>query len=167
MRTFETRRVVPHTGDHMFELVADVENYPKFVPLCKALVVRERTESGERTTLIADMTVAFKLFQETFCSRVVLDHARRRIAVDYLDGPFRQLENRWSFMPVDDRHCEVDFFLSYELRSRSLQVLVGAVFDRAFAKFADAFEKRADLVYGRPPSETGFRPFQKAQGGQV
>ncbi len=162
MRTFETRRIVRHSPQEMFELVADVESYPKFVPLCDDLIVRKREQIGDNTVLIADMTVAFKLFRETFTSRVVLDPAERKIDVSYLDGPFRQLDNRWAFRPLSEGRCEVDFYLAYELRSRALQLLVGAVFDRAFERFAEAFEARADLVYGHPPAESALRPFQRA-----
>ncbi|MBI1385480.1 MAG: type II toxin-antitoxin system RatA family toxin [Rhizobiales bacterium] len=158
MKTFSTRRIVRHSAEEMFDLVADVERYPEFVPLCAALRVRRRSGEPEtgRTLLVADMTVAFKLLRETFTSEVQLDPGRRTIVARYLDGPFRSLENRWQFRelpPASDEAsapsplCEVDFFLAYELKSRAFQVLAGAVFDRAFAHFAEAFERRADKIY--------------------
>ncbi len=133
----------------MFALVADVERYPEFVPLCEALRVVSRRSEGERETVTAAMTVAYKLLRETFTSRVVLDRPAQQIQVNYIDGPFRYLENIWTFRPVGEGACEVGFSLSYEFRSRMLQTLMGAVFDRAFRKFADAFEARADAIYGR------------------
>jgi coenzyme Q-binding protein COQ10 len=100
--------------------------------------------------IVARMTVAYKLFQENFLSRVRLNRADLRIDVSYLDGPFRQLENRWTFKPLGERLCAVGFDLDYEFRSLMLQSLMGAVFDKAFRKFSGAFEARADAIYGRP-----------------
>ena len=135
----------------MFDLVADVESYPEFVPLCKALKVRERSPSGEGIEIIvADMTVSFKLVKETFTSRVTLDRANLKILVEYLQGPFRNLENRWTFEPKGEGVCDVGFFLAYEFKSRMLAMLMGSMFDAAFARFSTAFEKRADAIYGRP-----------------
>lgn len=149
MPQFETRHKVKHTASDMFALVADVEAYPKFVPLCESLRVRGRQplEDG-RTILVADMTVAYKVFRETFTSRVTLVPDERTILVEYLDGPFRKMENRWTFRPLGEKSCEVGFYISYEFKSRTLGALMGAVFDRAFHRFAGAFEARADEVYG-------------------
>lgn len=101
----------------------------------------------EIEVLVADMTVAYKLISETFTSRVTLDRAHLSILVEYLDGPFSRLENRWTFHPAGERSCDVEFFISYEFRSRMLAVLMGSMFDLAFRRFAAAFEQRADLVY--------------------
>lgn len=150
MPAFRTKRRVRHAAGDMFDLVADVERYPEFVPLCERLVVRKREPVDEgRVRLVADMTVSYKLIRETFTSRVTLDRPKLEILVEYLDGPFRSLENRWRFLPEGERACEVEFYISYEFRSRTLGMLMGAVFDAAFRRFADAFEKRADEVYGR------------------
>jgi coenzyme Q-binding protein COQ10 len=134
----------------MFALVADVERYPEFVPLCESLRVVSRRRDGEREVVTAAMTVAYRPLRETFTSRVVLDPQAHRIQVNYIDGPFRYLENIWTFRPLGESACEVGFSLAYEFKSRMLQAVMGAVFDRAFRKFADAFEARADAVYGRP-----------------
>ncbi len=132
----------------MFDLVADVERYPEFVPLCRALKVRRRYSGPDGTeVLVAEMTVAYKLISETFTSRVTLDRANLQIRVEYLDGPFSRLENRWTFRPTDEHNCEVEFFISYEFKSRTLALLMGSMFDLAFRRFATAFEQRADLVY--------------------
>jgi coenzyme Q-binding protein COQ10 len=147
MPMFNSTRRVKHSPEQMFALVADVEKYPEVLPLCEGLVVRKRTpreDGGE--VLIADMTVGYKAIRETFTSRVTLDPANLKILVEYVDGPFRYLENRWSFKP-DPRGCEVGFFISYEFASRMLGLLMGAMFDKAFRKFAEAFEKRAELIY--------------------
>lgn len=150
MPEFQTKRRVRHSAADMFELVADVERYPQFVPLCSDLKVRSRTQEADGSTVItADMTVAYKLIRETFRSRVRLDRNNLRILVTYLDGPFSRMENRWEFAAVEDKVCDVKFFISYEFRSRVLAMLMGAMFDTAFRRFAAAFEKRADEVYGR------------------
>jgi coenzyme Q-binding protein COQ10 len=134
----------------MFDLVADVECYPEFVPLCKSLKIRQRTPIPDGTEIVvADMTVSFKLVREAFTSRVTLDRPNRKILVEYLRGPFSNLENRWSFDPKSDDACDVGFFLSYEFKSRMLAMLMGTMFDTAFQRFAAAFEKRADAIYGK------------------
>jgi coenzyme Q-binding protein COQ10 len=150
MPTFSSKRLVRHTPVNMFDLVADVEKYPRFLPLCEELRVRRRTNAGDNgvETLVADMTVGYKAIRETFTSRVTLDRPRLRINVEYVDGPFRYLENRWTFHEAPGG-CEVEFFITYEFRSFALGVLMGAMFDRAFRKFSEAFERRADEVYGR------------------
>jgi coenzyme Q-binding protein COQ10 len=149
MPSFSTKHRVRHDAAQMFDLVADVEKYPQFVPLCQSLRVKSRTAKGEGIeVVVADMTVAYKLIRETFTSRVTLDRAKLTILVEYLNGPFSRMDNRWTFRPLDERCCEVEFFLDYEFRSRVLAMLMGAMFDAAFRRFADAFEKRAAAVYG-------------------
>jgi coenzyme Q-binding protein COQ10 len=148
MPQFTTRRRVSHAASDMFDLVADVERYPKFVPLCRDLKVRKRVPEPEGVeVLIADMTVAYKLVRETFSSRVTLDRPNLQILVEYLEGPFSHLENCWTFHPLGERSCEIEFFISYQFRSRTLGLLMGTMFDAAFRRFAAAFERRADQVY--------------------
>jgi coenzyme Q-binding protein COQ10 len=150
MPRFSSKRRVHHTAQQMFDLVADVERYPEFVPLCPSLKIRQRTPQADGTEIvIADMTVSFKLVRESFTSRVTLDRANSRIMVEYLKGPFSNLENRWSFEPRSETDCDVQFFLSYEFKSRMLAMLMGTMFDAAFKRFAAAFEKRADAIYGK------------------
>jgi coenzyme Q-binding protein COQ10 len=153
MPQFSTTRRVAHSASDMFDLVADVDHYPEFVPLCQSLKVRKRTQDGEgRDVIVADMTVAYKIVRETFTSRVTLDRQKREILVEYLEGPFQRMNNRWTFNPAGDRACDVEFFISYEFRSRTLGLLMGSVFDAAFRRFASAFEKRANQVYGAQPA---------------
>jgi coenzyme Q-binding protein COQ10 len=149
MPSFHTTRRVAHSAADMFALVANIERYPEFVPLCKALRVLRREHHGTHETLTARMTVAYKLFTENFTSRVVLRPDEHAIVVDYLDGPFRKLHNRWTFTQAGEGASQVGFLLDYEFKSHAFQMMMGAVFDRAFRKFADAFEARADAVYGR------------------
>ena len=151
MPRFSSKRRVLHSAPQMFDLVADVERYPEFVPLCKSLKIRQRTAKPDGTeVLVADMTVSFKLVREAFTSRVTLDRPNLKILVEYLKGPFSNLENRWTFEARSETDCDVGFFLAYEFRSRMLALLMGTMFDTAFQRFAAAFEKRADVVYGRP-----------------
>jgi coenzyme Q-binding protein COQ10 len=151
MPQFSNKRRVRHSAQRMFDLVADVERYPEFVPMCQSLKVRQRTPRPDGSeVIVADMTVAYKMVRETFTSRVTLDRANLKILVEYLQGPFSKLENRWTFEARSDDACDVGFFIAYEFRSRMLAVLMGAMFDAAFQRFAAAFEKRADAVYGPP-----------------
>jgi len=150
MPTFSTKRRVRHSATEMFDLVADVERYPEFVPMCRGLKVRQRTPGEEGIeVIVADMTVSFKLVRETFRSRVTLDRPNLKILVEYLQGPFSHMQNRWTFKPDGDEACEIEFFIDYEFKSRTLGMLMGAMFDAAFRRFAAAFEQRADQVYGR------------------
>jgi coenzyme Q-binding protein COQ10 len=150
MPQFTTKRRVDHSAAEMFALVADVERYPEFVPLCQSLRVLRRTAGGEGCeVLTANMTVAYKLIRETFTSQVTLDRANLAINVKYLNGPFSDLDNRWVFRPLGDDVCEVEFFIAYEFKSRTLGFLMGSVFEAAFRRFSGAFERRAHEVYGR------------------
>jgi len=134
----------------MFDLVADMERYPEFVPLCQSLKIRQRTPGPDGTEIvIAEMMVSFKLVRETFTTQVTLDRPNLKINVRYLRGPFSSLENHWTFEPKGEEACDVTFFIAYEFRSRMLAILMGSMFDAAFARFAAAFEKRADVIYGR------------------
>jgi coenzyme Q-binding protein COQ10 len=149
MPQYQTSRHVQHSAAHMFELVADVERYPEFVPLCRSLRVRGRSAENGHDVITATMTVAYKLLSESFTTRIILDREANEIRVSYIDGPFRYLENVWSFEPTGETSCRIGFRIDYEFRSRILQALMGAAFDTAFRKFANAFEARADQIYGR------------------
>lgn len=130
----------------MFNLVADIARYPEFVPMCEALHIRRRNENEGVVALLADMTIGYKMIRETFTTRVELDPAAMQIRVTYVDGPFKHLENRWNFAEKPDGGCDVKFFIDYEFRSRTFQMLAGAVFEKVFRKMAEAFEARADAL---------------------
>jgi coenzyme Q-binding protein COQ10 len=149
--SFREVRRVRHRAEQMFDLVADVERYPEFVPLCKALRLRSRGPDRDGTeTLVADMTVGYKIIQERFTSRVTLDKPRLKVVVDCIEGPFSHLDNTWNFRDEPDgAGSRVSFFIDYEFKSRTLGALMGSMFDVAFRKFARAFEERANAVYGR------------------
>ena len=148
MPKIDRMHTVAHRAVDMHDLVCDVEKYPEFVPLCKSLKVKKRRERGEKAVIIADMTMAYKMFSETFSTQVVMNNKTLDIDVKYLDGPFHHLVNQWRFKPVEDNCCEIHFMIDYELRSKVLALAASAVFDRAFSHFVEAFEDRADFVYG-------------------
>lgn len=153
MPTFQTRHFVPYSPRQMYDLVADVEQYPQFLPLVEGLRVLRREEQGPAQVLTATMQVGYKAIHESFGTRVVLKPDDLSIVANYLDGPFRQLENRWAFPAMtrgQQAGTEVDFFITYEFKSLMLGMLVGAMFDQAFRKFTSAFEARARVVYGAP-----------------
>ena len=147
MPTFETRRRVSFTAEQMFAVVADVERYPEFLPLCESLVVDTREVGSTHTTLTATMYVGYHAIRERFKSRVTLRPQRREIDVVKIDGPFAYLANRWRFHDVEGG-CEVHFYIDYAFASRMLSMLMGAVFDKAVSKYTDAFEARARTLYG-------------------
>jgi len=150
MPTFQSSRSVDYATHQMFDLVADVEHYPEFLPLCEGLKIRRRStlEDG-REVLLADMTVGYKAIRETFTSRVTLDRANLKILVEYVDGPFSHLENRWVFVDIGTG-TRVDFYIDYAFKNRMLGMLMGAMFEAAFKRFSDAFVARAGIVYGTP-----------------
>lgn len=149
MPEFRTERRVAHSAEAMFNLVADVEKYPEFVPFCERLTVRGRKSESGREVLVAEMAIGYKLIRETFTSKVTIDPDALRIDADYLDGPFRSMENSWNFHPLPSGGSEIRFSIAYEFKSRALALVMGAVFDRVFRTFAHAFEVRADKLYGK------------------
>jgi coenzyme Q-binding protein COQ10 len=144
MPTHAERQIVPHTPEQLFDLVADVGKYPQFLPWCVAARVRNQSEHE----LVADLTIGFGPFRETFTSRVTLDRPRR-VTVRYENGPFRYLNNQWDFAPHAGG-TEVSFFVEFEFRSRILQAAIGVVFNEAVRRMVNAFRKRARDVYGAP-----------------
>lgn len=144
MPSFSARRTVPYSAEQMYALVADVERYPEFIALCREVRVLSRAPAE----LLARMTVAYQALHESYTSRVTLDPAGRAIHVAAVDGPFRTLTNDWRFEP-SATGCTVHFTLDYAFRSRMLGMVMGTLFDRAFAKFSDAFIARAHALYGR------------------
>ncbi len=145
MPTHAEKRVVSFTPEQLFDLVADVGKYPQFLPWCAAARMRSKTE----TELLADLTIGFGPFRETFTSRVTLERPHL-VHVRYENGPFRYLNNHWKFQP-HPQGCEVDFFVDFEFRSRLLQAAIGVVFNEAVRLMVNAFLKRAASVYRTAP----------------
>lgn len=141
MPTHNEKRFLPHTPDQMYDLVMDIEDYPNFLPWCVALRVTGRDENVVR----ADMVVGFKMLREKFTSKVTVT-PKERIDVEYMDGPFRYLENRWLFHEKDGG-CEVDFFIDFEFRSRLLRKVMEPLFHEAVRRMVRSFETRAAQKY--------------------
>lgn len=147
MPRLERTHSVPHRAVDMYDLVCDVEKYPQFVPLCKSLKIKSQRERGAKSLLLADMTMAYKMLSETFTTQVLMDKENLAIDVKYIDGPFKHLNNEWRFREKASGGCEIHFMIDYELRNKVLSMAAGAVFDRAFSHFVEAFETRAAEVY--------------------
>jgi coenzyme Q-binding protein COQ10 len=143
MPTHAEKKILPYSQDQLFDMVADVRRYPEFLPWCVGARVISRTDSE----LIADLTIGFKMFRETFRSQVTLERPGH-VHVRYLTGPFRYLNNHWRFNPVANG-TEVDFFVDFEFKSRLLQAVIGTVFNEAVRLMVRAFERRALVLYGR------------------
>ncbi|MDB4839455.1 type II toxin-antitoxin system RatA family toxin [Amylibacter sp.] len=146
MPTHTEKRIMPYTAKQMYDLVADVETYPDFLPWCAASRIRKVTTDSHKTIIEADLIIAFKVFRERFGSRVTLKAEKFSIDVEYLDGPFKYLNNHWIFRDVDGG-CEADFFVDFEFKSRVLQALIGVVFNEAMQRIVKAFEMRANDLY--------------------
>ena len=114
MPSFRSERRVRHSAKKMFDLVADVERYPEFVPLCQALrVLRRTTDEAGLEVLVADMEVGYRAIREKFTSRVTLDRANLKVQVEYVEGPFSYLDNSWSFHDEPDgAGSRIEFFIS-------------------------------------------------------
>jgi coenzyme Q-binding protein COQ10 len=149
MPTHAEQRVLPYTPEQLFDLVADVERYPEFLPWCVGARVRERRDN----LIVADLLIGFRMFRERFTSKVTLARPRR-IDVAYSDGPFRYLDNHWIFEPADGG-CRIDFFVDFEFRSAILQKLIGVLFNEAVRRMVAAFETRARQLYGAPSAMPG------------
>jgi coenzyme Q-binding protein COQ10 len=142
--THSEQRVLPHTAEQLFDLVADVGRYPEFLPWC----VAARVLSESETALRAELAIGFKGIRERFVSRVALDRPNLRIDVAYEKGPFRYLDNHWRFESREGGKCLLDFHVDFEFRSRLLEMLMGRLFDEAVRRMVRAFEQRADALYG-------------------
>jgi coenzyme Q-binding protein COQ10 len=137
---------MPYTAQQMYDLVADIDSYPEFLPWCAAVRPRKVIPQDEKIIVDADLVIAFKVFRERFGSRVTLKPNQTTIDVEYLDGPFKYLNNHWVFTNVDGG-CEADFFVDFEFKSKILQVLIGVVFGEAMQRIVRAFEARAQQLY--------------------
>ena len=154
MPTHAEHRRVPYTPAQLFDLVADVERYPQFLPWCLAARISER----QGNAITADLLIGFRMVRERFTSRVVLDRPRR-IDVSYSQGPFRYLNNHWEFIAEPDGSCLIDFYVDFEFRSRLLQKIIEVLFHEAVKRMVGAFEARARQLYGAPgPAGAAMKP---------
>lgn len=147
MTTHSETRTLPYSAQQMYDLVADVERYPEFLPWTAAARIRERRQAGSALIVDADLVISFKVFRERFGSRVTLWPGERRIDTEYLDGPFRRMLSKWSFED-NGAGCDVRFYVDFEFRNRVLQGAAGLFFQEAMTTIVKAFEKRAKALYG-------------------
>ncbi|WP_025898976.1 type II toxin-antitoxin system RatA family toxin [Sneathiella glossodoripedis] len=145
MPTHAEQRILPFTPRQLYDLVADVGSYPEFLPWCVGARIKEKTE----TRVLADLVIGYKMFRERFTSRVTLSPEQPRIDVEYMDGPFKYLNNHWIFMEHPDG-CEIDFYVDFEFKSAILQKTIGLLFNEAVQRMIAAFEQRAHDLYGDP-----------------
>jgi coenzyme Q-binding protein COQ10 len=143
MPTHAEQRVLPYTPDQMFDLVADVDRYPEFLPWCIGSRIRRRRGN----TIVADLVIGFKMIRERFTSEVKLHPDDKMIDVKYLEGPFKYLNNSWTFHE-HAKGCKVDFYIDFEFRTRFLQRMMEPLFNEAVKRMVRAFESRADALYG-------------------
>lgn len=148
MPTHSETRKLPYTASQMYDLVADVNRYPEFIPWTAAARVRSRRPSGDAVILDADLIISFKVFRERFGSRVTLWPKDKRIDTEYLDGPFHHMISRWRFTDTEDGGCEVTFFVDFEFKNRLLRGAAGMFFNEAMQRIVRAFESRAAALYG-------------------
>jgi coenzyme Q-binding protein COQ10 len=143
MAKFAERRLLPYRPDQLFDLVADIEKYPEFLPWCLGARIRTRKE----TEVTADLVIGFKMYRERFTSEVSLEPPGQ-IHVAYSDGPFRYLQNQWKFEPGPNGGCIVDFYVDFEFKSKMLQKVIEVLFSEAVRRMVAAFEGRARQLYG-------------------
>ncbi|WP_413221235.1 type II toxin-antitoxin system RatA family toxin [Tritonibacter mobilis] len=148
MPTHSETRPMPYSAQQMYDLVADVGSYPKFLPWCAAARIRSRTPQGASEVMEADLVISFKVFRERFGSRVVLHPDEHKIDTEYLDGPFRYMKSNWAFADRPDGGCDVSFFVDFEFKNAVLQGIIGMVFNEAMQRIVRAFERRAAELYG-------------------
>ena len=144
------RRKLPYSPQQMYDLVADVASYPRFLPWTAAARVRSVEDRGDHAVMLADLVISFKVFRETFGSRVVLRPEDRVIETSYIDGPFRHMDSTWRFheVPGEPQCCEIEFEVDFEFKSRLLQGAANMFFQDAMQRVVRAFERRAAELHG-------------------
>ena len=143
------KKIVSFTAKQMYELVADIDNYREFLPWCNDSKIIEVTNiDNEKKTLIADLEIGYKELVYTYRSNVLLNNQELTIKVDFVHGPFKNLDNSWIFKKIDDQSCEIEFFIDFELNVGVLNLLISKFFDKAFKKMVNSFENRANQIYG-------------------
>jgi coenzyme Q-binding protein COQ10 len=147
MKVHSERKILPFKPEQIFELVGDVASYPEFLPWCTGARIREKQVTPTGEVLVADLMIGFKMVREKFTSRVTLDRPNLRIDVAYINGPFKHLNNHWTFSPTANGQCQIDFHLEFEFSSIVLQKLIGVLFHEAVRRMVAAFEARAHQLY--------------------
>ncbi len=147
-------RILPYQPGQLFDLVGDVERYPEFVPWVQRLTARNRRDAADGVIVLdAEAEVGFSIIHERFATRVRLDEPALAIDVDLISGPFRRLRNRWRFA-AHPAGAELRFEIDFEFKSRLLDALLAANFQRATERLVGCFEARARQHY-RPLDSEG------------
>ena len=154
MSIYTETRFLPYAPAQLFQLVAEVDRYPEFLPWCLAARIRSSDRGEpEQTLVVADLVIGFQMIRERFRSCVTL-RPPQRIDITYVEGPFRYLESRWTFDPVAASAKRpvggtmLTFQIEFEFRAKLLQSLMAALFDKAARRMVTAFEGRAKRLYG-------------------
>jgi len=143
MHSVERSVLLQYSARQMFDLVADVEKYPEFMPWCGGATVSEKDAQGMQ----ASITISLAGIKQTFTTRNT-HHYPNSIALQLVDGPFSVLTGNWEFISLSDDACKVLFKLNYEFSNRALETLVGPIFNRIATSFIDSFTQRAQVCYG-------------------
>lgn len=143
MHTVQRSVLVPYSCEQMFDLVADVEKYPDFMPWCGGAQVRSRDEHGMQASII----ISFAGIKQSFSTRNEHDYPRL-ITFNLVDGPFSALKGTWEFKELGENACKVLYTMEYAFSSRALEAVVGPVFNRIASSFIDSFTQRAQSCYG-------------------
>lgn len=149
MPKFTTEKILHYSPEEMFNLVADIEKYPEFVPMCEDLKIYSQEKKDKKLFLLANMIIGYKFIRENFTTTVLLDYPEKRIDVHYVDGPFQHLENIWNFYEVKDNPnaCRVSFFIDYSFKNPMFSMLLSNIFDKIFKNFITSFEEQANIIY--------------------
>ncbi|MCX5591719.1 type II toxin-antitoxin system RatA family toxin [Alcaligenes endophyticus] len=143
MHTVKRSVLVPYSCEQMFDLVADVEKYPEFMPWCGGAKVNEHTDKG----MEASVTISIAGVRQTFTTSNEHDYPKQ-IILRLVDGPFSQLKGDWQFTALGEDGCKIVFVMDYQFSSRALEMVVGPIFNRVANSFIDSFTRRADDIYG-------------------
>ena len=146
MPEHKENRVVVYSAKQMYDLVADVESYPEFLPWCAAARINSVISDSPKEVISADLVISFKVFRERFCSEVKLNQNELSIQTKYLDGPFKYMNSTWNFNDCPEG-CIVNFFVDFEFKNKILQSIIGIVFKEAMQRVVRAFEERAKELY--------------------
>jgi coenzyme Q-binding protein COQ10 len=138
---------LPYTPEQLYDLVADIEKYPEFLPWCLGARVLSKSE----TEIVADLSVGYKFFREKFRSKVHLI-PKTRIDVEYITGPFHSLNNHWTFKKAPNFGTDIDFFIDFEFRNSFLQSATQKIFEHVFNQMLTSFEQRAQQLYNHKPT---------------
>lgn len=149
MRQHSEKRILPYSPEQMFDLVADIESYPEFIPWCNQVRVLSRIDKPEGTEIQTEMIVSFKAVKERFLSNALLANNKSSIKIRYQDRSFRLFRSEWKFYPQRDGSTLIQFDISFEFKRKILEMLAGSFFWAASQRIVAAFEKRAHKLYGR------------------